>query len=97
MKLGSNSAIASDLLDRLGDICDACAYIDEAGACNKCPMEVHCLKENDVLMFGTSCTEDTVKEFMDFADDVENYANQQDFENYHEWLEAERERELWVG
>jgi hypothetical protein len=91
-----NSATACDFIDSLGTIYDACNFIQDAGGCDKCPIKHVCLGETAVADFANFCTKNSLREFLDFADDVENYANEQDMNNYHDWLNAERDRELWA-
>ena len=86
------SEVANRLISNLSEVFEACGYIQDAGACDKCPMKAFCLEDTTVTEFADSVTRRTVKEMLDFADDVEKYADEQ---NYHEWLDAEREREIW--
>ena len=67
------SEIASDFIDYLGEVYDACGYIHDMGGCDKCPMKNNCLDETTVTEFANFCTKGTVKEMLDFADDVEKY------------------------
>ena len=67
------SEIASEFIDYLGEVYDACGYIHDMGGCDKCPMKNNCLDETTVSEFANFCTKGTVKEMLDFADDVEKY------------------------
>lgn len=67
------SEIASEFIDYLGEVYDACGYIHDMGGCDKCPMKNNCLDETTVTEFANFCTKGTVKEMLDFADDVEKY------------------------
>ena len=93
-----NSATVSDFIDSLGTIYDACGYIQDAGACDVCPIKHNCLNDTSVAEFANFCTKGSLKEFLDFADDAENYANAQDMDDYHTWLNAQIDKELetWV-
>lgn len=91
----NRSAIANDFTNSLGDMCDACTYIKDAGACGNCPLKYNCIEECNVLTFADDVSRSTINEFLGFADDIEEQLNQQDFEDYHEQLKAEMERELW--
>ena len=82
----TNSATVSDFMDSLGTIYDACGFIQDAGGCDKCPIKHNCLNETSVTEFANFCTKGSLKEFLDFADDVENYASEQEMADYHEWL-----------
>ncbi len=87
-----HAEIANRFISCLSDVYDACGYIKEVGACDKCPLQNNCIEDTSVSEFANFVTRGTVKEMLDFADDVEKYADEQ---NYHEWLDAEREREIW--
>jgi hypothetical protein len=93
-----NSATVSDFIDSLGTIYDACGYIQDAGGCDVCPIKHNCLNETAVADFANFCTKGSLKEFLDFADDAENYANEQEWNNYHTWMDAQIDKELetWV-
>lgn len=67
------SEIASEFIDYLGEVYDACGYIHDMGGCDKCPIKHNCLDETTVTEFANFCTKGTVKEMLDFADDVEKY------------------------
>ena len=85
----TNSAQVNDFIDSLGTIYDACGYIQDAGGCDVCPIKHNCLNDTSVTEFANFCTKGSLIEFLGFADDVENYANEQDLLNYHEWLKRE--------
>lgn len=91
-KLGNNSDIAYQFIERLDDIYDSCGYIQEFGACDKCPLMTNCIEDTSVAEFQNFCTPSVLKEFLDFAQDIENHADEQDF---HDWMESQKERELW--
>lgn len=91
----TNSATVSDFIDALGTIYDACGYIKDNGGCDACPIKHNCIDETDVTEFANFVTKGSLKEFLDFSDDVERWAGEQEAVRYHEWLEAEREREIW--
>lgn len=84
------SEIASEFIDYLGEVYDACGYIHDMGGCDKCPMKNNCLDETTVSEFANFCTKDSVKEMLDFADDVENYIHEKETEA---WEAANR----WAG
>lgn len=86
----TNSAIVSDFIDSLGTIYDACGFIQDSNACDGCPIKHNCLNDTAVADFANFCTKGSLKEFLDFADDVENFSNEQDMADYHEWLNAMR-------
>lgn len=88
-------AIASDLINSFGYLFDNCTYIQDAGGCDRCPLKTTCLDDTSVSEFIDSVTDNRIEEFLGFGEDVENYANEQDMQNYHEWMKAEMERELW--
>ena len=87
---------ARRFVDTLGDIYDACHYISEMGACSGCPLKHNCLDETPLMQIAEDISIGTFADLLYFADDVENYEQEQDFENYHEWMNAERDRELWA-
>ena len=87
-----HAEIANRFISCLSDVYDACGYIKEAGGCDKCSINHNCIEDTSVSEFANFVTRGTVKEMLDFADDIENYADEQ---NYHDWLNSERERELW--
>ena len=84
MKLAYNIDIAYNFIERLDDIFDACGYIHDAGACDKCPLAHNCIDDTSVAEFQNFCTKDTLEEFLDFADDIEDYANEQAYIAEHE-------------
>lgn len=84
------SEIASEFIDYLGEVYDACRYIHDMGGCDKCPMKNNCLDETTVSEFANFCTKGAVKEMLDFAEDVEEYVHEQEFE---EWEATNR----WAG
>lgn len=85
------SEIASEFIDYLGEVYDACEYIHDMGGCDKCPIKHNCLDETTVTEFANFCTKGTVKEMLDFADDVEKYVTTD--EDYIYDL-ADRQRKL---
>lgn len=90
-----NKEKAINFIDLLGVIYDACGSIQDAGGCDVCPIKHNCLNDTSVAEFANFCTKGSLKEFLDFADDAENYANEQEWNNYHIWMDAEKEREIW--
>lgn len=84
------SEIASEFIDYLGEVYDACGHIQNMGGCDKCPMKHNCLDETSVTEFANFCTKQTVKEMLDFADDVEDYIHEQELA---EWEATNR----WKG
>ncbi|MBQ1295095.1 MAG: hypothetical protein IIY21_13720 [Clostridiales bacterium] len=78
--------VAMVFIDALEDIYEACASIQDAGGCDKCPIKHNCLDDTSVAEFANFCTRGSLEEFMGFAEDVENYANEQDMADYHEWM-----------
>ena len=74
-----NSDKASEFIDYLGEVYDACGYIKDAGGCDKCPMKNNCLDETTVTESANFCTQGAVKEMLDFADDVEDFISEEDY------------------
>jgi hypothetical protein len=93
-----NKEKAINFIDLLGVIYEACGTIQDAGGCDKCPIKHNCLNDTSVAEFANFCTKGSLEEFLGFADDAENYANAQDMDDYHTWLNAQIDKELetWV-
>ena len=91
----TRSEIARDFITSLGDLYDSCNYIQDAGACERCPLSHVCLSETTLMDFANFCTIRDVKEFLDLADDIEQYGNELDMENYYNWMKSQKEVELW--
>lgn len=89
-----NRDIAFNFTERLEDIYDACSFIQEAGGCDKCPILRNCINETSVAEFADFVTRGSITEMLDFADDIENYANEQDAAEWYAELKADAEREL---
>lgn len=70
-RLANNADIASDLIERLGDLLDACGMIEEAKACEGCPIKYNCIDDTAVGVFENLNTWHNIKEFLDYADEVE--------------------------
>ena len=90
-----NAEVANDFVLSLGDLYDTCGYLQDAGACDRCPLKNNCMDEVSLNEFANFVTRNNVKEFLEFGEDVENYANEQDVADYHAELDAQKERELW--
>lgn len=86
----------NEFMEYLEKIYDACGQIKDAGGCDRCPIRHNCIDDTPVAEFASFCTKRSLKEFLDLADDVEQFANEQDYDDYHEWLKAETEREKWL-
>lgn len=91
----NSSDMAREAIDRIGDLFDACGYIHDAGGCDRCPLKTTCLDEETFMQVADSLTYDRIYEFLGFAEDIENHDNEEDWENYQNWLKSETERELW--
>ena len=74
-----NTSVANDFIDSLGTVFDACTYIKDAGACDKCPISHNCLEETPLTELENFCTRTAIKEFLDFADDVEYVMDYSDY------------------
>ena len=48
------SEIASEFIDYLGEVYDACGYIHDMGGCDKCPIKHNCLDETTVTEFANA-------------------------------------------
>ena len=70
-KLGNNSDIASEFIERLDDIYTACGYIMGTHKCEGCPIKYNCIDDTSVGEFANYVTRDKLKEFLDYADEVE--------------------------
>ncbi len=90
-----NKEKAIKFIDLLEVIYEACGSIQDAGGCDKCPIKHNCLNDTSVAEFANFCTKGSLTEFMGFAEDVQNYEREQEWNNYHSWMDAEREREKW--
>ncbi len=88
--------IAKDFYTSLGDVYDACNYIHDAGACEKCPFLHNCLSDTALLDFANFCTLSDLTDMLNLADDIERYGDE-DADSFREWIEAEKERELCQG
>lgn len=93
-----NKEKATNFIDLLGVIYEACGTIQDAGGCDVCPIKHNCLNDTSVAEFANFCTKGSLEEFLGFADGAENYANEQDMDDYHTWLNAQIDKELetWV-
>ena len=80
----------------LGDIYDSCGYIKDAGACDRCPLKAHCLDDTTVTEFADGAPKKSIEEMLGLAEDIEAYGNEQDLEDYHEWMNRGREEESWL-
>ena len=77
---------AMKFINLLEVIYEACGSIQDAGGCDVCPIKHNCLNDTAVADFANFCTKGSLKEFLGFAEDVENYASEQEMADYHEWL-----------
>ena len=77
---------AMKFINLLEVIYEACGSIQDAGGCDKCPIKHNCLDDTSVAEFANFCTRGSLSDFLDFAGDVENYSNEQEMADYHEWL-----------
>lgn len=91
----TNKEIVYRFQDHLETLYEACGSIQYAGGCDKCPLKTNCLDDTSVSEFANFTTKRALKEFLDFADDIENYNNEQDMDNYHIWIDAQKEVEKW--
>lgn len=57
----------------------ACENIQEAGACDRCPLFGTCLDDNSFLDVATSFNTDHWKDFLGLSDDVIDYISEQDY------------------
>lgn len=86
---------AKTFVKALSEIYDACCYINDMGACSGCPVKYNCFDETSLSQIAEEIPIGAFADLLYFAEDVESRANEQDFDDYHEWLNAETERELW--
>ena len=89
----NNSAISNDFYNDLGTVCDCCAFIEDAGACDGCPLKHNCLSETPAMDFVNFLTRDSIREFLDYSEDVERYVDEQDF--IANMADIQRKEELW--
>ena len=70
---------AEELADGIIAMCHACEVIGEMGSCTKCPMNEKCLSFDG---FWQSISAKEIEEFLDFADDIENYEEELEEADY---------------
>ena len=90
----ANTDIIYRFMADLGTLYDACEYIKDAGACDRCPIKNNCIDEVTVTALADDCPKDKLVDFLYLADDIESYGNEQ---SYHDWMETQKEREIWEG
>lgn len=88
-----NAEISNDFYNSLGTVYDACAFIEDAGACDGCPLKYNCLSETPIMDFANFCTRRSIQEFLDYSEDVEKYVDEQDF--IANMADIQRKEELW--
>lgn len=87
-----HAEVANRLISCLNEVFENCGYIQDAGACDGCPLRLTCMDDTSVTEFADTVTRANIKEFMDYAEDVEDYAREQE---YHDWMDSQKELELW--
>ena len=87
-----HSEMANRLIAGLNEIFEVCGYIQDAGACDGCPLRLNCIDDTSVAEFADTVSRKTVTEFLGYADDVENYSREQE---YHDWMDSQKEYDLW--
>lgn len=88
-----NAEISNDFYNSLGTVYDTCAFIEDAGACDGCPLKHNCLSETPIMDFANFCTRRSIQEFLDYSEDVEKYVDEQDF--IANMADIQRKEELW--
>ena len=63
----------------LEDIFDACGWIKDAGACDKCPFKYTCIEETTVEKFIDETTKWSLEEAFDLAADIGDYISDEDY------------------
>ena len=63
----------------LEDIFDACGFIKDAGACDKCPMKNYCIEETTVDEFIDSVPKWMLEETFGLAEDVGDFISEEDY------------------
>ena len=88
--------LVTQFMDGLEAIYKACDQIREAGGCANCPINHNCIDDTSVGDFANFASKGSMIEMLGFGKDCEDYASEQEMKDYHDWLNAERDRELWA-
>lgn len=72
----NNKADAQWLANALDLAATTCQTIDECGACRGCPLYSACIDANNLTDIAYEVTADQWKDFLDYAEDIENYIDE---------------------
>ena len=78
------------IIQALDQLVDACSLIDEAGACDKCPMKHTCMKEESLIDVMNFLTADRIDEMVEVSH--QDHRSEEDRMASH----YDNLRELWV-
>lgn len=70
------------ITDMLYEILNACGTIEEAHACDSCPMRYNCLDTESFGYISSAVPAKRFDELLGFAADIDNYSNEQDAADY---------------
>lgn len=93
----NNKADAQWLANALDLAAATCQTIEEAGACRGCPLFSACIDANNLTDIVYVVTADQWKDFLDYAEDVEDYIDEYiDSRENHRALYADFQRKYEV-
>lgn len=94
----SNKNDAQWIFNALDLAASTCQTIDEAGACRGCPLYEACIDANDLMDIAFEITPEQWKDFLDFADDIDDYLEDREInsEENQRALYADFQRKLEI-